>query len=165
MIKNKIVLFLDVDGVLNSYDIPIRIRRHKIHKKAGFSKETDEFNPFQKKVLRLAKLVKKYNIDVYVFSAWTDYNLQPHLPFKLKGDTGKYIDRMNKISKEYKHSILIDDEIISIGQRGVKGQDIRFEKNITLFQPKYDKGLVRKDFIKLDKIFQEMMNNSPKYKI
>jgi hypothetical protein len=152
----NIVLFLDVDGVLNQYDRHERIRRHKLHKKADFSMETDSFNPFIKKVLRLTKLVKKYKIDVYVFSAWTAKNLQPHLPFKLTGDSNKWISTMNEISAEYKHAIVIDDEISVISDRGCKGEDIKIDSNIITFQPYYQFGLVKKDFVKLDYIFQNM---------
>jgi len=154
-LKN-IVLFLDVDGVLNQYDHHERIRRHKLHKKAGFSMETDSFNPFIKKVLRLTKLVKKYNIDVYVFSAWTAKNLQPHLPFKLTGDSNKWISNMNEIAEEYKHAIVIDDEISVISEKGCKGEDVRIDKNIITYQPYYKLGLVKKDFNNLNHIFKNM---------
>ena len=150
---NDIVLFLDVDGVLNQYDNHERIRRHNIHKKNGFSAETEEFNPYPKKVKRLSKLVKKFNIDVYVFSAWTEENLQPYLPFKLKGDTGKWIENVNKIAGNYKFSILIDDEISAILLNGTNCSEERLNKNILTYQPYFNHGLVSKDFRELEKIF------------
>jgi hypothetical protein len=153
---NNIVLFLDIDGVLNQYNIHERIRRYKIHKKDNFSKKTDVFNPFPKKVLKLFKLIKKYNIDIYVFSAWTQEDLETHLPFELKGDTGKLIKNLNEISKTYKYSILIDDELFAIEKIGVKGQNIRLNKNLIKYQPNLKYGLVNKDFIKLEKIFKKL---------
>ena len=149
----NIVLFLDVDGVLNQYDNHERMKRYKISEKDGFSEETDEFNPYQKKVKRLAKLVKTFNIDVYVFSAWTEGNLQPHLPFKLKGDTGKWIKNVNKIAEDYKYSILIDDEISAILLNGTNCSEERLNENILTYQPYFNHGLVSKDFRKLEKIF------------
>jgi len=52
----NIVLFLDVDGVLNQYDNHERMKRYKISEKDGFSKETDEFNPYQKKMIIIKDL-------------------------------------------------------------------------------------------------------------
>jgi len=154
----NIVLFLDVDGVLNQYNHHERIRRYKIHRLNNFSTKTDTFNPFKKKVLRLSKLVKKYNIDVYVFSAWTIKKLQIHLPFKLIKDTHKWACNVNSISKNYRFSVLIDDEVSSfINKKEIeeyeKGRYI-LDKNIITYQPNYKFGLVKKDFIKLDRLFK-----------
>ena len=150
----KIALFLDVDGVLNQYRISERIKRYKKHERKGFSEETDCFNPFQKKVLRLNKLIKKYKIDVIVFSAWTEKDLQSHLPFNLKGDASKWISDVNFYAKQYDKCLLIDDEISSILERGCKGEKIKFENNIIFYQPNSDFGLVLKDFKKIENILK-----------
>jgi predicted PilT family ATPase len=144
---STIALFLDVDGVLNQYRVSERIRRFKI----GYDYT---FQPFKKKVLRLSKLVKKYNIDVYVFSAWTEDDLQKYLPFRLKGDTKKWISHMNEVSESYKHSIVIDDEISTIATHGCKGEDVRLNANIVKYQPHSSYGLVLKDFKNIDKILK-----------
>lgn len=142
---SKIVLFLDVDGVLNQYDRQARIRRTRTH---GFHKA---FNPFDKKVLRLARLVKKYNIDVYVFSAWTQENLQEFLPFSLKGDTNKYAETVLTVMKEYDKCILIDDELSS----GLFGHErMVIPKGLITVQPNYDVGMVLQDFKKLEQILK-----------
>lgn len=148
-----IALFLDVDGVLNQYRRSERIRRHKIEKRNNFKDEYDTFKPFQKKVLRLAKLVKKHNIDVYVFSAWTIENLQPHLPFKLLGDTRKNGSDVNEIAKQYKHNILVDDEASVIFDNGER---YNIDKSIKMYQPHYDYGLVLKDFKNIDKLIKKL---------
>jgi len=142
----KTALFLDVDGVLNQYRRCERIRRHKI--------DYDyTFRPFRKKVIRLAKLVKKYNLDVFVFSAWTIENLQPHLPFELKGDTRKWSERVLDIAKNYDTSILIDDELSS----GLFGHErTEIPKELIIYQPHYDFGLVLEDFKKIDKMLKEL---------
>jgi len=146
-----IALFLDVDGVLNQYRRSECIRRHKIDYDFCFT-------PFKKKVMRLSKLVKKYNLDVYVFSAWTEENLQPHLPFKLCGDTGKWIENVNEASNKYKHSILVDDEISpKMGkENGYGGEQVNLKEDIVTYQPHYNFGLVLKDFKKLDKILKRL---------
>lgn len=149
-----IALFLDVDGVLNQYLISERKRRYKIHKRNTYSKETDVFNPFQKKVLRLAKLVKKYKIDVYVFSAWTIEDIQPHLPFKLKGDVRKRAERVANIMNKYDKCILIDDEL-SGDIFGI--ERVPIPKEIITYQPDWKYGLVLRDFKKIEKIIEELV--------
>ena len=144
---NKIVLFLDIDGVLNQYRICERIKRNK---RVGWS---NAFNPFPKKVKRLAKLIKKYNLDVYVFSAWTQNKLQQHLPFKLKGDTGKYAVRVEEIIKKYDKALLIDDELIN-NLYGHERKEI--PENLNTYQPNYNFGLVLKDFKKIDNILKQL---------
>jgi len=147
----KIALFLDVDGVLNQYRRSERIRRHRIDYDFCFA-------PFKKKVARLTKLVKKYNIDVYVFSAWTEENLQSHLPFKLSGDTLKWIKNVNKQAEEYEHSLLIDDEISpKMGkENGYGGEQVVLTENIITYKPHNNFGLVLKDFKKIDRILKEL---------
>jgi len=142
-------IFLDVDGVLNQYRAHERIKRYKKYKRNNFKKEYNCFNPYPKKVTRLARLIKKYNIDVFVFSAWKLEKLQPHLPFKLKGDTNKLISNVNLISLNYDYSIVIDDEISVILKKGCKGQNIRINSYIHTYQPNGDYGLVKQDFAKL----------------
>jgi hypothetical protein len=160
---NNIAIYLDVDGVLNQYDVHERLRRHKIHKRNKFSKETDTFNPFGKKVLRLYNLIKKYQIDVYVFSAWRLEDLQPHLPFKLMGDTRKWANQVNEISKNYTFNLLIDDEVSSFINRPENTQwelgRYKLNKNILTYQPNYNFGLVKKDFKTLKRILNEFRNN------
>src|SRR5574344_1803919 len=95
-INSKICLFLDIDGVMNQYRRCERIRRCR-SKKIDWSKC---FDPFPKKVQRLSKLIKEFNIDVYIFSAWTQKELEGFFPFKIAGDTCKNINIVNKISKE-----------------------------------------------------------------
>jgi len=156
--NKKIAIYLDVDGVLNQYDHHERIRRYKIHKKAKFSSKTDVFNPFQKKVLRLYKLIKKYNVDTYVFSAWTLKDLQLHVPFKLLGDTCKWANQVNEISKNYSFNLLIDDEVSSFINREEKDYEkgrYKLNKNIITYQPHYNFGLVKKDFKNLERILNE----------
>jgi hypothetical protein len=143
----KGVLFLDVDGVLNQYNRAERIRRVRTK---GFMECLD---PFQKKVKRLHKLVKKYNLDVYVFSAWNKEDLQFHLPFELKGDTRKRGDTTNEISLRYDFSILVDDEASAIFD---KKDRYNLSKDIILYQPNGDFGLVLVDFIKLDNILSKV---------
>lgn len=154
---NKIALFLDVDGVLNQYRVSERLKRHKIYKKSGFDKKYDCFNPFRKKVLKLSKLIKKYNMDVYIFSAWTKEDLVQYLPFEIKGDTRKWISNVNKVSERYTNCLLIDDEISIILERGCKGEILNFNSNIKMYQPNWEFGLVKKDFKKIDKIMKGMM--------
>ena len=138
----KTVLFLDVDGVLNQYNIPQRIRRKRTH---GFSKM---FDPFPKKVQRLSKLVKKYNIDVYVFSAWTIDNLRPFLPFTLSGDTRKYANDVEEIMKDYDKCILIDDEV----SWGIYGHERKpIPKDLEVINIDGDYGMVLEDFKKLER--------------
>ena len=137
--NNDIVLFLDVDGVLNQYDTHERIRRCK---KLKYNSEC--MNPFTKKVLRLSKIVKQHNIDVYVFSAWSLDDLQKFLPFKLKGDTRKNIKNVNTISLQYKHSILIDDELLAYEARY---GEINVNKKL---QPHYEYGFCKKDAVILE---------------
>jgi len=151
MKQDKIVLFLDVDGVLNQYRRSERIRRHKIDYDFCFA-------PFKKKVKRLAKLVKRYDLDVHVFSAWREKDLQPHLPFKLCGDTLKWVENVHEVSKEYKHSILIDDEVTHYRKAGKDNEMLN--DNIITYQPHYLYGLVLKDFQKLDKIIKKAINGT-----
>ena len=142
---NKIVLFLDIDGVLNQYRNCERIRRcHS--KKIGWSKC---FDPYPKKVLRLARLIKKYNIDVFVFSAWTKSNLEKFLPFNLVGDTRKNISKLNDIAKSYGRSILIEDEV-----KGYLNKGYPFEVDKVII-PHYNFGLVLKDFNILERYLKE----------
>lgn len=132
----RICLFLDIDGVMNQYRHCERIRRcHS--KKIGRSKC---FAPFPKKVQRLSKLIKKYNIDVYIFSAWTQKELEKFFPFNISGDTRKSVSEINRISKDYDVSILIEDEVIGYTNKGYV-----FEVS-KIFIPHYDFGLVKKDF-------------------
>jgi len=153
MTKN--VLFLDIDGVLNQYRICERIKRYKKHECDNYSDKTNEFNPYPKKVQRLAKLVKKYNLDVYVFSAWTKENLQPFLPFELKGDTGKYASSVQEISENYDVYLLIDDEL-----NGVYGHErVKIPDTLLTYQPNWNFGLVLKDFQKIDKLLKKVTND------
>lgn len=141
----KTVLFLEIDGVLNQYRNCERVRRcHS--KKIGRSKH---FDPYPKKVLRLSKLVRKYNIDVFVFSAWTKSRLEKFLPFDLVGDTRKNISKLNDIAKGYERSILIEDEV-----RGdlYKGYTFEVDKIIL---PHYKFGLVLKDFKVLERYLKD----------
>jgi len=141
----KTALFLDVDGVLNQYNIHQRIRRKRTH---GLSKM---FDPFPKKVQRLSKLVKKYNIDVYVFSAWTIKNLQPFLPFTLSGDTRKYADDVEDIMKDYNKCILIDDEV----SWGIYGRERKaIPKDLEVINIDGDYGMILNDFKKLERILK-----------
>lgn len=144
--SKDIVLFLDVDGVLNQYDRHERIRRCK---KVKYKSEC--FNPFTKKVLRLSKLVKRYNIDVYVFSAWELVDLQEFLPFKLKGNTRKNIENVNNLSLQYKHSILIDDELSAYEDRYGK---IKVDKKL---QPYYEYGFCKKDYVILENYLKMLL--------
>lgn len=59
----RICLFLDIDGVMNQYRHCERIRRCR-SKKISRSKC---FDPFPKKVQRLSKLIKNYNIDMFIY--------------------------------------------------------------------------------------------------
>lgn len=151
-------LFLDVDGVLNQYNIHERKRRYKIDKQSTF-------NPFRKKVLRLSKLIKKFNLDVYVFSAWTLEDVLPHFPKEVhkffKGDTKKWISRMNEISKQYRYSVVIDDELSSYNSKfletgkSLKDEEVQINSNIIQYQPYYEFGLVKEDFIKIKGILND----------
>jgi len=133
---NKIAIYLDVDGVLNQYDSNQRIYRKKKHGWGGI------MDPFPKKVLRLNKLIKKYNIDVYLFSAWHTEELQPHVPFKIKGELYK-LDKLFEIMKvDYDLNILIDDE----------ADHYNVPKDFKIIQPYYEYGLVKKDFRNLERI-------------
>lgn len=153
-INNKICLFLDIDGVLNQYRISERVRRYKKHTKNNFSNETNEFNPYPKKVQRLTKLVKKYNIDVYIFSSWSQEKLKNYLPFEIKGDTGKYATSVENIMKNYKHSLLIDDEL----NGNIYGHErVPIPDNLITHQPNWNFGLVLKDFQKIEKILNKML--------
>jgi len=147
--KNKIALFLDVDGVLNQYMVSERKRRVKTK---GFF---NVFDPFPKKVIRLHKLIKRYDIDVYVFSAWTKEKLQHYLPFKLCGDTFKLGKFVNKVSEEYKHSVLIDDEASVIFD---EKERYNINEKVIKYQPNGDIGLVLNDFKKLDKLFRLLVD-------
>lgn len=142
----KICIFLDVDGVLNQYRISERIRRNRTK---GFNKA---FTPFPKKVQRLSKLINQYNIDVYLFSAWTEKKLSPHVPFTIKGDTRKDVNRVNEIAKEYMHSIIIDDEV-SVFNKEEYGI---LDSSIIQVQPHYNYGLVSKDFKKIKVLLREI---------
>lgn len=144
----KICLFLDIDGVMNQYRHSERIRRcHS--KKIGWSKC---FDPYPKKVQRLTKLIKKYNIDVFIFSAWTKNNLIPFFKFDIKGDTRKSIAELNDIAKNYDISILIEDEVL-----GYKHKGYTFEVS-KIFIPHYDFGLVKKDFNKIKNYLKDISN-------
>jgi len=159
----KIAMFLDVDGVLNQYNINERKRRNKIYKKSNYDINKKVFAPFNKKILRLYKLIKKYDIEVYLFSAWTKEELEYYLPnkFKLyfKEDTYKYISNMNKIAMNYENSLLIDDEASSIKEKGLKGEKCNIYKNIMMYQPDGNYGLIKKDFRNLEKILANKKNN------
>ncbi len=146
---SEIALFLDVDGVLNQYNNHERMRRFKI----GYN---CTFEPFQKKVLRLAKLVKKYNLDVYVFSAWAIEDLQPHLPFQLKGDTRKWVKNVHEIATQYQYSLLIDDEVSCYCEIGKDQKQL--DNSIHIYQPDYNYGLVLKDFKNIDRILKGLKN-------
>ena len=132
--SKRIALFLDIDGVLNQYDNHERRNRYRKYINSGCLKENDSLNPYPKKVQRLARLVKKYNLDVYLFSAWTEDDLQPFLPFKLVGDTNKWVKNVHEVSKDYDASLLIDDELPAyIG----KGKD-KLNEDILTYQPNYN---------------------------
>jgi len=150
---NKIAVYLDVDGVLNQYNTNQRIYRKKKHGWGGI------MNPFPKKILRLNKLIKKYNIDVYLFSAWTIDDLQPFLPFSIKEDTNKMAKNINRISKNYDFNLVIDDEISAIINRPeIKSYDIgryKLDSNIKTYQPNLEFGLVKKDFRNLERILND----------
>jgi hypothetical protein len=146
---SKIALFLDIDGVLNQYNIDSRKYRYK-------KSYNHTFEPFKKKILKLAKLVKKYNIHVYIFSAWTQKELEEYLPFKIYGDTRKWAENVIEISKEYKHNLIIDDEIQY--QKRIFGHErISLPENIILHKPYYDLGLINKDFRKLEHILENFI--------
>lgn len=132
----KICLFLDIDGVLNQYRRCERIRRCN-NPKIGRSKC---FDPFPKKVKRLASIIKKYNIETYIFSAWRQEELEEFLPFNIYGDTRKSVKEVNEIAKNYDISILIDDEASAVITRY---GPIEVSK---IFQPYYNLGLCKKDF-------------------
>lgn len=142
----SICIFLDVDGVLNQYRISERIRRNRTH---GFNKA---FTPFPKKVQRLSKLIEQYNIDVYLFSAWTEKKLKPHVPFTIKGDTNKNVERVNEIAKSYTHSIIIDDEV-SVFRDEKYGI---LDPAIIQIQPQYEYGLISEDFRRIKLLLSEL---------
>ncbi len=116
------------------------------------------FCAFSQKSFAVSKIGKKYNLDVIVFSAWNIEKLQPYLPFELKGDTSKWISKVNFYAKQYDKCLLIDDEISAILEKGCKGEVIDFENNIQFYQPKWEYGLVKKDFLKLNKLLKGMIN-------
>ena len=145
-----IAIFLDIDGVLNQYNINERKRRTRTK---GFDRA---FDPFKKKVLRLAKLVKKYDIHIYIYSAWTQEDLEVFLPFKIYGDTYKQIERVNEISKNYDYNILIDDEITHIQDLGL------LKSRVILYGVNYQYGLIKDDFIRLNNIINTIRKNKEK---
>lgn len=145
---NKIAMFLDVDGVLNQYSVHERLRRNRLVFNSAFT-------PYPKKIARLSKLVKKYNIDVYVFSAWSIEKLQPHIPFKLCGDTYKYAGNLMRISRSYDFSLVIDDELSS-GLFGKERMTIPYW--IKQYQPNHLYGLVKDDFRKLELIIKKLVS-------
>ena len=142
----KICLFLDVDGVLNQYRITERIRRNRTK---GFNRS---FDPFPKKVQRLTKLIQDYDIDVYLFSAWTEKKLSPFITFDIKGDTRKKINLVNEISKGYDHAIIIDDEV-SVFKKEPYGV---LDPDIKQFQPNYEYGLITEDFKRIKQHLSEV---------
>lgn len=136
----KIAIFLDVDGVLNQYRISERKRRLKTKGKNKI------FDPFPKKIKRISKYVTKYNIDVHLFSAWSKEKLMNFLPFNIIEDTRKSEDKINEISRKYKLSIIIDDEISHYKN---------INANIIKIQPDYIFGFIKKDELILKKILKE----------
>ena len=146
---SRVALFLDIDGVLNQYNIDSRKYRDK-------KSYEHTFEPFKKKILKLTKLVKRYNIHVYIFSAWTLKELEEYLPFKIYGDTRKWAENVIEISKEYKHNLIIDDEIRY--QTRIFGHErIYLPENIILHKPYYELGLISKDFRKLEHILENLI--------
>ena len=140
-------IFLDVDGVLNQYNHHERKRRHRIHKASGFKEELDTFNPAKKKIQKLASIVKRHSVDVYIFSAWSSERLQPFLPFTLKGDTIKRMTNVIDLMTQYKQNILIEDEY----KTELFGKDrLPLPKGLTLMKVNGDFGMIKKDFVKLN---------------
>lgn len=142
----KIALFLDIDGVLNQYRHSERIKRFEN------PKYKDEFDPYPKKILRLYKVLKKYNIDVHLFSAWTKEDLDTIVPFEILTDTGKYTENVNKISLDYDLSILLDDEACCY----------TVNDNIIKLQPNYLFGFTLQTQKDLIKIIEDFKSNQDK---
>jgi len=140
-------LFLDVDGVLNQYDNAQRKQLYRKYVRSKFDPKFDVFNPYSKKVFRLSKLIKKYNFDVFLFSAWTIRDLQPFVPFEILSDTRKSSESVIEIMAEYDNALLIDDELSS-GLFGYERSQI--PSNLITYQPNYKYGLVLRDFKKLE---------------
>ena len=144
-------IFLDIDGVLNQYNHHERKRRHNIHKASGFKEELDTFNPAKKKIQQLSAVVNRYNVDVYVFSAWSSERLQPFLPFTLKGDTIKRMTNVIDLMVKYKQNILIEDEY----KTELFGKDrLPLPKGLTLMKINGDFGMVKKDYTKLNRLLK-----------
>jgi hypothetical protein len=146
---SKIALFLDIDGVLNQYNIDSR--KYKLKKHQDYN-----MKPYKKKILKLTKLIKRYNIHVYIFSAWRQKELEEYLPFKIYGDTRKWAENVIEISKEYKHNLIIDDEI-QYKTRIFGHERIPLPENIILHKPYYEFGLINKDFRKLEHILENLI--------
>jgi len=150
--NNKSVIILDIDGVLNQYNHHERKRRHKIHKASGFKDSLDTFNPAKKKILKLSAIVKRYNVDVYVFNAWSLERLQLFLPFTLKGDTIKLMSNVIDIMVDYDRNILIEDEY----KPELFGKDrLPLPKGLILMKINDDFGMAKKDYTKLDRLLGE----------
>ena len=141
-VKANTCIFLDVDGVLNQYNREERMRRVRTK---GFS---GAFNPFPKKVQRLHKIIIEFNIDVYLFSAWTTEKLSEFVRFNITEDTRKDVERINEISKQYKKAILIEDELLHF--------EDKLDVGILTLQPNYDYGLVLSDFHKLKRLLEDI---------
>jgi len=148
---NRSAIFLDVDGVLNQYNHHERKRRHKIHKASGFKEELDTFNPSKKKILQLSALVKRYNVDVYTFSAWSSERLQPFIPFILKGDTIKRMTNVMELMSNYSKNILIEDEY----KTELFGKDrLPLPKGLTLMKINGEFGMIKSDYSKLNRLLK-----------
>ena len=112
MENKKFIIFLDVDGVLVSYE---RLKERDVDGKQIFVKEAIE---------SLNKIIKYYDADLCMISAWnTKFKDNKHYKEFLisrgilvngltKGDQGNRYDFvLNEIKeKELKHYLIIDDE-------------------------------------------------------
>ena len=105
--------------------------------------------PYPKKIERLNKIIQKYNLDVYIFSAWTQEELENIYPFKISGDTNKNTKKVIEILSNYDIAIMIDDEVSYY-----KNDFICIEEKISFLQPYYEEGMVLKDFKKLENIIK-----------
>jgi hypothetical protein len=145
-LNKKSAIYLDVDGVLNQYNYHERKKRHLVHKASGFKDEFDPFNPYLKKIQKLSSIVKRYDVDVYLFSAWSLEKLQPFIPFKLKGDTNKIMSNVIDIMPLYTQNILIEDEY----KMELFGKDrLALPKGLSILKINGEVGMINKDFNKL----------------
>lgn len=142
MKEMKIAIILDIDGVLNQYRKSERIRRHK---KLEY---LQIFAPYPKKVNRLNRLIKKYNIDIFLFSAWSKQEIEDCTSLSIKIDTRKSVDTVNTYTRGYSEIIFIEDEPKSYIEQG-----LFYTK---LIQPNYEFGMVLKDFVRLENYLKEI---------